>query len=108
MHLFSLCSWFHNWDTITEPQEPILPVVSVCKKVSEATFLRMQQLKIIIARAHNNPLREAFWGALRAQQVTQRQKKIERFVAKKKANLKGKQQRKHLFFLCACTLSLGF
>lgn len=34
----------------------------------------MQQLKIISARAHNNPLREAFWGALRAQRVTRRQK----------------------------------
>ena len=69
----------------------------------------MQQLKIIIAPAHNNPLREAFWGALRAQQVTRRRKKKDcKICGENEANLKGKQERRHLFFLSACTLSLGF
>lgn len=90
---FSLCSWFHNWDTITEPQEPILPVVSVCQKVSEANFLPMQQLKIIIAPAHNNPLRKAFFGGggfkrTASHSEAEKKKKIARFVAKKKQTWK--------------------
>lgn len=60
----------------------------------------MQQLKIIIAWAHNNPLREAFWGALRAQQVTRRRKKKKRLqdLWRKRSKLKRKT-RKEAFVL---------
>lgn len=44
MHPLSLCSWFHNWDTITEPQELILPVVTAC---ANATVLKFVLLPLI-------------------------------------------------------------
>lgn len=96
-------------------RKPIFPVASVTSvrwKVSEANLWRSRQLKFIIAEAHNNPLREAFWGGYKCTASHSEAKKDCKiflfFWAKKEARLKGKQQRKHLFFLCACTLSLGF
>lgn len=68
----------------------------------------MQALPIITAEAASNPVRKAFWGGFKCTASHLEASEDCKICSEKEADLKGKEQRRHLFFLCACSLILGF